>query len=1299
MNLEQVLEIASAAVFNHAGRQLSDVETAILTGAWQGQTYGQIAEASGYSFSYLTRDVGPKFWKLLSQSLGETVSKTSFRAALERRWRTHPEPDTADVSLLTLPEHSQVRKALTDASSPQEAPDSNAAQPTASPKIASPTPAATITDWGEASDVSFFCGRAEELTTLQQWIVQDQCHMLVVLGMGGIGKTSLSVKLAREVLPNFNAVIWRSLRNAPPLEELLPDLVAVLSGYREPQADLRRLVHWLQTSRCLLILDNVETIMQAGDRAGQLRSGYEDYGDLFRVIGESAHQSCLVLTSREKPAEIAALEGAALSVRSLQLVGSSEVSQALLQAKGLQGTPDQQQQLCERYGHNPLAIKIIATSIQELFDGDIAAFLEQETVVFSSIRKLLDQQFSRLSPVEQSLMYWLALNREWTSIAELVDDSVPSLPRNSLLEALESLSWRSLIEKWKGSYTQQPVVMEYVSDRLADQIAQEILQGLEPDPANQPDGKLMPLLQSHALLKAQARDYVRTTQSHLILQPILSRLAIGLGSPDLVQQHLFQLCKLLQAQATAEFGYAGGNLLNLLCHLKADLSHADFSHLTIWQADLQDVTLHNVNFAHADLTKSVFATTLSAVLSVAFSPDGQFLATADVEDEVRIWRVADGQLTQTLQGHTNWVHTVQFSADGEFIVSGSEDETIRLWDAHTGDCLHVFKGHTSRVWSVAISPNSQLLASGSEDATIRLWDLASGDCLQTLQGHSHGVQSVAFASDQILASGSADHTVRLWNVTTGTCLTTLAEHEDSVWSVAFSAVSSPFHRESSQDLSSQTQWLASGSSDRTLKLWQVSSTGAIMGSSITLSGHKGWVWSVAFSPVFGTCAEESRQFLASGSDDNTVKLWDLQEVQQRSAQANSSSQVKQRGDRASYCLKTFRGHTSRVWSVAFSPNGQLLASGSKDQTTRLWDFQRGQCLRTLKGYTNWVQCIAFSPDGQLLASAHEDQTVRLWNVETGTCLHTLSGHEAPPWSVAFSPDGRWLVSSGEDCMIRLWNVANGLCRQVLRGHTSRVWCVAFAPDLQPQGEFPVLASSSGDQTIKLWDLSTGKCLKVLEGHGDRVWSVAFSPDGKTLASGSGDRTVKLWDLNTGTCLNTLDGHHGWIFSVAFSPDGELLASSGSDQTVRLWNSQTGACIQTLQGQSRLMLSAKFSPAHSSEKLHGASSEQHEQALACATDDQTVEIWNLQTGKRLQVLKGHLGWVWSIAYDPQTGRLASGSQDETLKIWEVETGTCLKTLRTTRPYEGMNITHAVGLTAAQKATLETLGAITDADAAS
>ncbi|MDA2913255.1 WD40 repeat domain-containing serine/threonine-protein kinase [Acidobacteriia bacterium AH_259_A11_L15] len=279
--------------------------------------------------------------------------------------------------------------------------------------------------------------------------------------------------------------------------------------------------------------------------------------------------------------------------------------------------------------------------------------------------------------------------------------------------------------------------------------------------------------------------------------------------------------------------------------------------------------------------------------------------------------------------------------------------------------------------------------------------------------------------------------------------------------------------------------------------------------------------------VYAVVFSPDGRWLASGSGDNSVKLWDVATGRQ---------------------VRVLLGHVAFVGGVAFSPDGRWLASagGFKDHTVKLWEVATGREVRTLRGHTDTVWTVAFSPDGRWLASAGNDGTIMLWEVATGRELHTLQGHTQPIMSVVFSPDGRWLVSGSYDDTIKLWDVATGTEVRTVGRHPGSTWEVAFSPD----GRW--LASGGRDKRIKLWEVGTWREVRVLRGHVDEVKTVAFSPDGRWLASGSGDKTVKLWEVATGREVRTLTGHTDWVQAVAFSPDGRWLASGSGDKTVKLW---------------------------------------------------------------------------------------------------------------------------------------------------
>ncbi len=243
------------------------------------------------------------------------------------------------------------------------------------------------------------------------------------------------------------------------------------------------------------------------------------------------------------------------------------------------------------------------------------------------------------------------------------------------------------------------------------------------------------------------------------------------------------------------------------------------------------------------------------------------------------------------------------------------------------------------------------------------------------------------------------------------------------------------------------------------------------------------------------------------------------------------------------------GHGDTVRAVAFAPGGEYLASTGDDKVVRLWTMPTGQPQRAFGGHAGWLgwgRAVAFSPDGTMLVSGGDDKTIRFWRVPDGELLQTLEGHANYVMAVAFSPDGALLASGSYDMTVRLWQMPQGEPLRSLAGHTNRVQAVAFSPD------GALLASASDDNTVRLWQMPDGQPLATLQGHGNSVLAIAFSPDGRLLASASYDRTVRLWQMPDGALLHILEGHSDWLKAVAFSPDGALLASAGDDKSVRVW---------------------------------------------------------------------------------------------------------------------------------------------------
>lgn len=380
-----------------------------------------------------------------------------------------------------------------------------------------------------------------------------------------------------------------------------------------------------------------------------------------------------------------------------------------------------------------------------------------------------------------------------------------------------------------------------------------------------------------------------------------------------------------------------------------------------------------------------------------------------------------------------------------------------------------------------------------------------------------------------------------------------------------------------------------------------------------LEGHQKPVHAIAISPPDGA-------LLASGSQDGTVRLWDVTIGKH---------------------YKTLKGHKSGVLSVAFSPDGAQVASASADHTVKIWDSRTGDLKQDMEvpGNSSTILSVDFSPNGEQLAISSYDTMIRLCKFrdhESPDSMEerwrSLSGHQAPVFSVMFSPDGETLVSASQDQTIKIWKTSTGLRPKTLKGHTSWVSSIAYSPDAK------MIASASHDCTIRLWDAATGASLKKLGSHQAPVFSVAFSPDGKTLASAAQDHTITTWDAKTGRPLRVFKGHVAGVSQVSFLPDGEKLASASYDGSIRIWD--LGANPETRQHHDGSVSTVVFS--------------RDGKWLASASHDRTIRLWSATRGCE-KILQGHEGPVNTIKFSPDGKVIASASTDGTVRMWSTETG--------------------------------------------
>ncbi|MBD0336446.1 MAG: hypothetical protein ICV62_13230 [Cyanobacteria bacterium Co-bin13] len=1100
-------------------------------------------------------------------------------------------------------------------------------------------------------DVSEFFGREAEQAQLSQWMAVEGCRLVLLWGLPDMGKSSLAIKVAEQIQSEFERCAYLELHPALSPEAFLSELVGWLSDAAPPQGSWDVQMDWVMDQfvqrRCLLIVDNGEVLFEPNQLAGTFRQDCLAYQDFLERVARFVHQSCVFWISRERPKEFAALQGRLVQAWELGELSAAE-ARDFLTAQGWAGAaPEAWQTLVERYSGSPQLLKSLTPHLQVIHGGNLSRFLEDEVSLPDLERRSLMEIVSRLSLPERSLLYWLALAQEPVALRELSS----SMVQPPTADGVQSLLGRALChhagdDPVAGTRLDLNAAVRILATEQAVQaLAAEILEGR------------IELFHQMPLLRVTAPETVQARQLKLVIQPLARALEQRCASETALYGWVQSVHQALRSHYLNQPGYGAGNLIHLCQALDISLTSFDFSSLCIWQANLQQISLQGANLSQVRFQDTVFATALGRDLVVSFSQDGQNLAVGDHEGCLLHWEIQRGRLLRFVEdNNAKSIRSLAFSPQGDLLAVGSADGTLQLWRLGTPYESDLLYSHQAPVQALAFNREGDLLATGDEAGCLYLWELSSGLPRLTLAQGGEPVRCLQFnAEGTRLISGGESQDVSLWDVETGDLIWQF-QVQATAWvrTVGFMPIPAGLSAAAGAEMA-----FAAGYDETCLYIWDVE------------KGQPIRVVPMAMGTLPAIAVSSDGRFLACSRPDRTVIIWDI--ISRRYHHQLSSFDLP-------------------VWSLAFSPDSHLLVTAS-DYTVKVWDVATGICLRSLGSQRYSLKCLAFDGESTRLITGHDDTLLRTWQVNTAGAFsrrpRSLRGHSAAIRSVAASPQGNWLASSSEDRTIRLWQTggqgelvsprSDGLRGPVLAHRLLTDDLVSPATVMVFSSDGRWLASGGEDALVRLWSLDLPQPHDLrLEGHTGPITALAFTDDGHVI-SGSRDRTLRLWQLTDGRCLQTLKGHQRQVHGLSLSPDGHLLSVS-HDGTARWWHLASGECRGIWQHPQHFW-------------LHGCMVDRQGQLVAIASSDTlTLELWSVTDNQKLQEFSGHTHEIWQVCVSPDRRYLATASQDEEIRIWRLDLGTCEQVLRPDRPYEGVNIRGAKGLTEPEEQMLRSLGAL-------
>lgn len=1088
-------------------------------------------------------------------------------------------------------------------------------------------------DWADAPELGPLVGRDAETRRLVRWIRDESARLIAICGLrgagkthlvtslrpgggraGGQGKTSLSLAVAEMAAAGYDRITWRRLLNAPTIHELVQQIVG-RDGTMIPESASQEmlteaLLDYLRRRRTLLILDNFESVLlETRPEAADKIPAVDPFVELVLAAALGRHDSCILITSRVVPAEIAKRHGPNRPVRLFEVGGiEPEFTRELVDADNiLIGTEHDWTELNLAYSGNPLALDLAARHVRDIYGGEIRRFLDQGRLDFTDVATLIGWHIDRLSERERELATWLAINRAPSPLETLQEDVAGHESKRLVPSTLQALGRKLPLEASSQGFSLQPVLIESLTQRHAERAATELIEG-------------RPGVHLHTvpLLKAIANEPVRQAHQRFVLDEVVASLA-----DDPVGRTPLQiLSAIVQTNEWPRQTYALGSIVNLVLRsLGGQLGDLGPIAGPIRQADFTVGDVRNTDLSAATFTDCSFNGAFGGTLALAFD-DADRVWASGTDGCVRAWSTKTGALEYEYQVSDKWVRALSFSHDGALMVTAGDDTQVRLAPPGQADDAMVLTDHTDWVLAAQFGRGGHLVTMGEE--TLRLWDLAADEPrLLVLAPHERRMRDVAVdQSGDYLVSVANDRRALVIGIPSGTVEHTHT-HTTELRRVALLPGEDKF---------------VTGGQDGRLRQWQKGAP------------RPNWAADHHHARVSALAISRDGKVGISGCADGYVQVWD---------------------PHTGALLRTLAQHDGVVQAIDTSSDSRLAVTGGEDQIVRTWDLETGSLERSFTGYSNAVWSVNHWPSVGLVSS-HEDGTVRLWSSELQQPSVLSAGRPALRYATKRARTTAWHPSSSslfiggdEGSVLRVGNATSRW-----EGHSGRITQIEVIDETR-------IVSASGDGTLRVWDVTANETVHLLTCDRSGQNSLSVAPSSHTVWTGGDDAVLRAFNFDDGELKASLSiGARIW--SVAVSDDEARVAVATSSGVVHVVDTQRAQVVAELHGHAGWIWCARWID---------------DDHLVTSGEDGRIISWHVADGA------GHIEWSVQASHDRVRtitivgpDMVAAGSDDGGIGIWQVGNPHVQSTLRPPRPYEGVRINAACGLSTARIASLTALGAV-------